>query len=88
MIVCSLSILLGIFMYKNPDEYFIVICGFLIGLINIFFLLVLMKAIINCFTARIENFLNKLYVKLHYKLPKCLNKFFTSKNKRNLEIIK
>ena len=54
MIISSLSILLGIFMYKNPDDYFIIICGFIIGLINIIFLLIMLKAIINCFTARFD----------------------------------
>ena len=65
MIISSLSILLAIFMYKNPDGYFIIICGIIIGLINIIFLLIMIKEIITCFTARIDIILNNLYNKLY-----------------------
>ena len=41
-------------MYKNPNDYFVYIGAIIIGLINLVFIFTLIKAIISCYTSKID----------------------------------
>ena len=50
MFVSSISILIGIFMYRNPGDYFIIISALFLGLLNGFFILNIIRALLGSFT--------------------------------------
>ena len=88
MKINALTILIGIFMYKNPFDYQIIIGAIIIIIINVYFILKVVKNLLNFYTEKIENAFDEIKMKIKEKLPKLLSKYIHVSNNYIQRIIK
>ena len=74
MKISALTILIGIFMYRNPFDYQIILGALIMVAINVYFILKLIRILLSFYTEKIENVLDDIKMKIKAKVPKNIAK--------------